>query len=163
MSPGRALHQPAAVFLGQGEIHATAQPAVISTILGSCVAVCLWEPGLRAGGMNHIVLSRGGAKSGDPRYGDAAVPALVAAMLDLGASPRRLVAKVFGGGAVLPLAEPHLSIGIDNARVALQELRRHRIPVIAQSVGGRKGMTVRFDTASGEVVIRRLASLACAR
>lgn len=150
-----AIPGKAAVFLGQGELHATATPTMITTILGSCVSVCLWDPGIRAGGMNHIVLAHGGSGSGDPRYGDAAVAALVGAMLDLGASQRRLVAKVFGGGAVLPLAEPHRSIGTENARIALDELRRLRIPVLANSVGGREGMTIRFDTHSGEVSIRR--------
>lgn len=154
------LYRPATLFLGPGEIHASAEPTQVSTILGSCVAVCLWDPVLRAGGMNHIVLARGGATSGNLRYGDAAITALLAAMVGLGAPPRRLMAKVFGGGAVLPLVESPRSIGMENVRAALSELRRHRIPVIAESVGGCRGMLVRFDTGTGEVLLRRLGSMA---
>lgn len=144
------------VFLEQGDLHAALHPTIITTILGSCISVCLWDPVLRIGGMNHFALACGGGAEPRLRYGDAAVAALVDAMTALGASPHRLVAKVFGGGAVLPVAKPHSSIGAQNARIAAGELRRHRIPIVALSTGGHQGLVIRMHTYGGDVFVRRL-------
>ena len=156
-------HQPPAVpssiFLEQGEIRATAHAEIISTILGSCVSVCLFDPSHRTSGMNHFLLAQAGDNAPSPRYGDIAIEQLIAAMIEIGANRSRLVAKIFGGGAVLPLAEPQAFIGRDNIRVAIQELARHRIPVIAQSTGGTQGLMIKLLTATGEVFAKKLGRM----
>jgi len=90
------------IFLPPGAICCPAEPAVVSTILGSCVAVCLWDGRRQLGGMNHFLLPRCGQSQPSPRYGDVAVSRLLAALERLGCRPADLRAKLFGGAAVLP-------------------------------------------------------------
>src|SRR5262249_44811038 len=91
---GVPLPPPARVSLAPGRLFVSATPAQVSTILGSCVSVCLWDPEARAGGINHFLLPEGVPAS--PRFGQSAVPLLIQGVLDLGARRTRLRAKVFG-------------------------------------------------------------------
>ncbi|HKU24389.1 MAG TPA: chemotaxis protein CheD, partial [Candidatus Sulfotelmatobacter sp.] len=85
-------------YLIPGKVFASAQPFAISTIVGSGVAVCLWDSVHRIGGANHYMLPEG-PENGDnaTRYGNVANPALLQRMLDLGAERKNLEAKIFGG------------------------------------------------------------------
>jgi chemotaxis receptor (MCP) glutamine deamidase CheD len=83
-------------FLYPGQVFATREPIVISTILGSCAAVCLWDRHVKAGGMNHYLLPDGGADGANRlRYGNAANPELLKQVLALGCEIRNLQAKIF--------------------------------------------------------------------
>jgi chemotaxis receptor (MCP) glutamine deamidase CheD len=103
------------VTLTQGEFHASREPVVLSTILGSCVAVCLHDPGTGIGGMNHFLLPDGGdaRDATSERYGVNAMEQLINALLRLGARRAGLVAKAFGGANMSPRLAP---IGDANAR-----------------------------------------------
>lgn len=149
-------------ILLMGQVHASAQPCVISTVLGSCVAVCLWDAGAAVGGMNHFMLPHwNGQGLPRPRFGNIAVPALVDAVLALGARRGALVAKVFGGGHVFARGEmpAMLNVGHRNAEYALAALEREGIAVVAQRLKPAHGIKVAFDTGSGEVLLRRLSRL----
>lgn len=141
------------VSLMQGDIHFTLDPKVLVTVLGSCVAVCLWDKVRGAGGMNHFVLptDRNGEKS--TRYGDVAIDELQAGLLRLGCRLPDLQAKVFGGAAVLPFGGGQ-TVGANNVQLALERLRRDRIRVTAQRTGGLVGQQIRFHTRTGEVFVR---------
>lgn len=141
------------VSLMQGDIHCSADPKILVTVLGSCVAVCLWDKVRGVGGMNHFVLpiDLNGEKS--TRYGDVAIDALEAGLLRLGCRISDLQAKVFGGAAVLPFAGGQ-TVGSNNVQLALERLRRDRIRVTAQRTGGTVGQQVRFHTRSGDVFVR---------
>ena len=89
-----AAPSPAGHFLFPGTVYCAAVPTVISTTLGSCVAVCLWDGTLRLGGMNHFALPHRNQDGQNPRFGDAAIDQLVNGMLRLGCSPGRLRAKI---------------------------------------------------------------------
>ena len=90
------------VYLQPGQLYASAQPSAVTTVLGSCVAVCLWDPIEAVGGMNHYLLPFfAGAGQGSPRFGNFAMTELVDRLVALGASKGRLQAKVFGGACVL--------------------------------------------------------------
>jgi chemotaxis protein CheD len=141
-----------------GAFHAPADPAVVTTVLGSCVAVCLWDRGRGLGGMNHYVLPR--SADGEPglRYGETAIDRLIQAMAEHGCTSRTLEAKIFGGAAVLCVADPERSVGTRNVDLARERLAHHGIPIAAQRTGGISGLWVRFWTRTGEVVIRPLSS-----
>ncbi len=143
------------VFLHQGQIYCTGEPTVISTVLGSCVSVCLWDPVQVAGGMNHFVLPGEAGSSG--RYGDAAIDRLVEEMLQFGCRAENIEAKLFGGGSVLPIAGSAAAIGSRNADSALARLARWKLKVVARDIGGTYGRFLRFDTATGVAMMRRLA------
>jgi chemotaxis protein CheD len=137
----------------QGDIHCSADPKVLVTVLGSCVAVCLWDKVRGAGGMNHFVLpvDRTGEKS--TRYGDVAIDELLAGLLRLGCRIGDLQAKVFGGAAVLPFGGGQ-TVGSNNVQLALERLRHDHIRVTAQRTGGTVGQQVRFHTSTGEAFVR---------
>jgi chemotaxis protein CheD len=155
MSPAdcRALEY---VFLMPGAVHVAARPTLVTTVLGSCVSVCVWDPVLRSGGINHFVLPRDFEGRRGTHCGDVAVRELLSGMRALGSRPTCLRAKVFGGAAVLNIGQPGTSVGEQNVRIALDWLHRERIPVVAQVTGGSQGLRICFDTASGGELLRRL-------
>src|SRR3954469_25615514 len=140
------------LFLSPGEVICIAQPTLITTVLGSCVSVTLWDKDRRIGGLNHFVLPRGGART---RYGDSAIQELLQGVLDLGAHLRSLEAKMFGGAAVLPVGGEG-TVGTANVAFALGELARRGIPVVGRRTGGASGRQLVFNTETGEAFVRGL-------
>jgi chemotaxis protein CheD len=144
-------------YVQPGQMVLSAEPRTLSTILGSCVAVCLWDRQTGAGGMNHYLLpSRPGNATPSHRFGDVAVPDLVGGLLALGVRRERVDAKVFGGARVLDAGEGADHLGIRNAEIAVELLRQEGIPVIGGDVGGRRGRRVLFDLQTGQAWVRLL-------
>jgi chemotaxis protein CheD len=136
-----------------GEVHFTAQPTIVATVLGSCVAVCLWDRVRSIGGMNHFVLPWDPNGQVSARYGDIAMNELEAGILRLGSRQGDLQAKVFGGAAVLHFAGTQ-SVGASNVGYALERLSQARIRVTAQRTGGTQGQQIQFHTGTGDVLFR---------
>lgn len=131
------------------------EPCVISTILGSCVGVCLFDKTLHIGGMNHYMLPYWeGNDLASPKYGNIAIDKLVEKMLMAGCRIENLEAKVFGGGNVIDLKENVFQIGARNVQVAMQMLKEKKIKVVAQSVGGNKGRKIYLNTQNGCVIMK---------
>lgn len=130
----------------------------IATLLGSCVAVCLWDPQLRLGGLNHFMLpeykARGGREMDALLCGDHAMEVLLNALLARGARRPRLQAKVFGGGAIVE-SFSGAPIGDRNAAFAREWLEREGIPIVAADVLGPWSRKVVFDPGSGAAWCRR--------
>ena len=146
------------VSLMQGDVHCSSDPRVLVTVLGSCVAVCLWDKVLRIGGMNNFVLP-GTSKDGkNSRYGDVAIAELEYGLLRLGSRITDLQAKVFGGAAVLPFGDGQ-TIGANNVHLAMEHLHRDHIRVTAQRTGGTRGQQVRFHTWTGDAFVRYLPAV----
>jgi len=131
----------------------------IATLLGSCVAVCLWDPVLRIGGMNHFMLPRKlrehpAADIDILLGGDVAMQALLHGMLARGAQRSRLEAKAFGGGTVVATLA-HTSIGRRNVEFARESLARENVPLVASDVLGQWSRKLVFDPTSGKAFCRR--------
>ncbi len=132
---------------------ASVQPAEVTTILGSCVAVCLWDRYLGIGGINHYMLPTwNGMELASPKYGNIAIERLVERMQQLGCQKKNLVAKVFGGGEVISVSTSSLHIGERNIMVADDMLDKLCIPIIGRSTGGNSGRKIIFNTHTGEVL-----------
>lgn len=133
----------------------TEQP--IATLLGSCVAVCLYDPKLKLGGMNHFLLpSRGNQGNEDPDVvlaGDYAMEVLVNAMLARGAQKSRLQAKAFGGGNIVTSIS--MDIGTRNAKFAKEWLEREGITLLASDFSGPWSRKVLMVPVTGDVFCRR--------
>ncbi|MEW6166022.1 MAG: chemotaxis protein CheD [Pseudomonadota bacterium] len=129
----------------------------IATLLGSCVAVCFYDPKLKLAGMNHFLLpSRASAKLADEDIvlnGDYAMEVLRNAMYAKGASPARLVAKAFGGGNIVNSIQ--MAIGERNAEFARDWLEREGVPLVASDFGGAWSRKVIIDPVSGDAFCRR--------
>lgn len=140
-------------YISQGE-HAigTLPHEVISTILGSCVAVCLWDGRVRMGGMNHILLpDDAGGKLGAMSFGASDMERLMNALLKRGADRKRLQAKMFGGAAVVAGLS---DIGARNADFVRGFLSAEGIPLSSENVGGTRARQVRFWPESGRAQLR---------
>ena len=154
MSSATAILQPVGerLYLAPGRLHASAGEAQVTTILGSCVAVCLFDPTAGVGGINHYLLPSGSPASG--RFGDSATTLLLEAVLAQGADRRRLQAKVFGGACVLEAFRDTPSLGARNVEVADERLAAEGIPVVGRDVGGERGRKVVFEVATGAAWVR---------
>lgn len=150
------------ITLHVGGVHASAEPTIISTLLGSCVAVCLWDPQTQVGGMNHFLLPEavaGSTVDDEPtRFGAHAMDRLIGEMLKLGALPGRFVVKVFGGASVLAIPGVAVSVPHANIEFVHAYLAREGLRVAATSVGGTLPRQIRFHTDSGKVLVRRVVT-----
>jgi chemotaxis protein CheD len=140
------------IYLHPGQLKVVREPVLLGTLVGSCVAVCLYSPG-EGGGMNHYVLPWQGPP-GDlsGKHGPRAIELLVSQLEDAGIPRSRLAAKIFGGAS--PLG--HLRLGADNSMLAFRAMSEAGIPVLASDVGGGRGRRIVFDPLSGEVWVREL-------
>ncbi|MCK5169639.1 MAG: chemotaxis protein CheD [Bacteroidales bacterium] len=139
-------------FLYPAAIFASQEPFQINTILGSCVAVCFWDPILKIGGMCHYMLPYwNGEGLASPKYGNIAVERLLEKIFSLGSKKSNIVAKVFGGGEVIETKSQHFHIGERNIQFAWEQLKELNIRVISSSVGGKDGRKIIFNTKTGEV------------
>lgn len=129
----------------------------IETILGSCVAVCLYDPILKCGGMNHYMLpSWNGEDTASPKYGDIAIDMLLDKLTQLGSRKETLIAKVFGGANKYGRKHNAFNIGEKNIQVALYTLEKLGITVAASNLGGIHGRKLIFHTRSGLVFMKYL-------
>lgn len=148
-----------------GEVHVSRQPMWISTVLGSCAAVCIFDPVANIGGMNHFMLPELASPSERSHcFGKANMEQLLQSMLDAGADRRRLQAKVFGGSRINSNSNNKGSgndghgaaIGQSNVDYALAFLDQHKIPVVKTFTGQDRGMQVRFHTQTAKVLVHLL-------
>lgn len=151
-----------AVKILPGQYHATNTAAVITTVLGSCVSVCLYDCVTGVGGMNHYMLpgdtGEGGASGDDSaRYGIHAMALLLEHVIQLGAKHVNLEAKVFGAGKVMSGMS---DVGRQNADFALRFLEERKIRVIAVDVGDIFPRKICFSPATGQVFVKRIQSQA---
>jgi chemotaxis protein CheD len=130
----------------------------IATLLGSCVAVCLWDPTLRLGGLNHFMLPNYSRSTNNDLdlllCGDYCMEALLNGMLALGAQKKRLQGKAFGGGSVLATLSG-VNVGQRNVAFALQWLERENILLTASDLEGTWSRKVVFDPQSGYAFCKR--------
>lgn len=139
-------------FLYPAALYASKEPIVINTILGSCVAVCVWDQVLKYGGMCHYMLPYwNGEGLASPKYGNIAIEKLLEKMYSYGSKKYNIIAKVFGGGEVIDVKTPQFHIGERNINLAFEVLEEEKIQVVSQSVGGKLGRKIIFYTETGEV------------
>lgn len=132
----------------------------LATVLGSCVAVCLFDPQLKIGGLNHFMLPniRRGSAADSLLSGDVAMEALLVALQQKGARKNRLQAKAFGGGAIFDTSGALMDIGWRNASFTKEWLQREGIPLLTFDLLGPWSRKVLFLPGTGEAFCRRMAA-----
>lgn len=140
-------------FLQPGHLVVSAEPLTVTTILGSCVSVCLWDPTRHVGGVNHFMLPHG---AGSPRFGNVAMEHLLAGVLALGARKRLLRARIFGGSCMFAAMQTAQHLGSKNAHLALDFLSQNAIEIAETDVGGTQGRKITFQTDEGSVCLSRI-------
>jgi chemotaxis protein CheD len=145
------------IILNIGELAVSKEAAILETILGSCVAVCLWDEKLRIGGLNHYLLPY--EQPNTPKstvYGATSIETLVKRIIEAGSDVRNLQAQIFGGGSVITDLDNIFNIGVDNVRIAQEKLHEYDIPIVGSHVRATHGIKVVFRTATGEVTVKPL-------
>lgn len=143
-------------MIGIGEYRVGSFP-MMTIGLGSCIGLALYDPGLNAGAMVHIMLPESSGRKDRPgKYADTAVPLLVNELVNLGAKNRAIIAKMVGGACMFEYFGTNLNIGERNAEKVRTLLKEHHIQLAAEDVGGKFGRSVTFLPASdGRITVRR--------
>jgi chemotaxis protein CheD len=139
-------------YLFPGELIVTREALKLSTILGSCVSVCLFDPIRRIAGMNHFLLPLN--KQNDPnqlKYGDTSLKYMFSQMLVLGADVDSIIARVYGGSSTFDNARHSFNIGLQNIEIAMDFLLQKKIPIKGTETGGKIGRKIVFDTSAGVI------------
>lgn len=153
------------IFLQPGEFHFADRDVRIRTLLGSCVAITMWHPGLLIGGMCHFMLPSRIARPADVldgRYADEAMHLFHREIRAVGTRPGDYQVKLFGGGnmfnarANLKEGDECSNVACRNVMAARQLLRQHGHKVSAEHVGMRGHRNVMFDIWSGKVWLRHV-------
>lgn len=148
------------IVLGLGELRAAKgeDTVLIGLGLGSCVALCAYDPVSKVGGMAHMVLpsSNEGRKNGyNPKFVDHAIPLLLEEMQQLGALKSRLSVKIVGGGRMILGQKPNnlLDIGDRNVQSTKAVLAELGLPLNGAETGGTHGRTARLYLDSGKLIV----------
>lgn len=144
-----------------GEYYVTTVDEELTTVLGSCISACIWDPAGGVGGMNHFMLPDSGSCAFDgtdaaARYGGFAMEHLINDVLKNGGRRERLRAKLVGGGRVLATGT---DIGERNIGFARRFLATEGIELVSEDVGGATPRKVRFHPTSGRARVARMAPL----
>lgn len=154
-----AMYVPESYFLFPSAVHVARQPTEIQTVLGSCVAVCLYDRIRKSGGMNHYMLPIWkGEGLASPRFGNISIEKLIERMIGDGSDRKNLVAKIFGG-AEQYIDSSVYEIGKRNIEIAWDILSEHNIAIASSSTGGNRGRKILFHSGSGQVLMKFLSSI----
>lgn len=153
-----AQRQRVTAKLLPGEFYVTDKDEMIGTVLGSCVAACLYDPAMHCGGMNHFMLPGEGNADGDAsaRYGLFAMESLLNELLKLGCRKDRLRAKLFGGGQIVRNMS---DVGQKNIHFARHFLHAEGIVLESSDLGSVYPRKVHFFAHTGKALVKRLNSL----
>jgi len=150
------------IKIGIAELKTAFAPAIILTAgLGSCIAVCLWDPKIKIGGVIHIMLpdsTLGHNLINKAKYADTGIRLLIDELLYKGANKNRLVAKIAGGSQMFITQSniEMLKIGERNIEAVKRELEHQKIKLISEDVGGNHGRTIEFFTKDGQLLVRSI-------
>ncbi len=147
--------------LGIGELAIAHNPHVLGCVgLGSCLAIALYCPARKFGGLAHAMLPlreefiKAGSAQNPAKFVDSAIDALVAALHDLGCPRGQLQAKIVGGAQMFPILAQRMDIGRRNVEAAKEKLRALNIPLVGEDTGGSSGRTMYFELTSGAVEVK---------
>ncbi len=143
-------------YIHSSQLFVAVRPTVIQTVLGSCVAVCLYDAKMQISGMNHYLLplwNNDGLAS--PKYGNIAIAKLVEAMEAVGCERRNMIAKVFGGASPNNFdSSKNLLVGDKNIQIAQHVLSEYKIKILASDLGGTRGRKISLESHTGRVILK---------
>ena len=146
-------------FVKMNEIYVTKSPYLIKTVVGSCIALCIWDHWHRIGGMGHIMLpeSNGDMNAPAGKYADTAVKSLISTMVNEGSSIKSMQATCVGGATMFQNHSHQFEpVGKKNYRIVKKELTNFGIPIVTEAIGGTVGRKVAMNCTSGAITISML-------
>ncbi|CCO09187.1 chemotaxis protein CheD [Desulforamulus hydrothermalis] len=154
----------AEIQVGIADYKVASSPQRLITLgLGSCVGVALYDPVTKIGGLLHIMLpdsSQFNNVTKPAKFADTGIPLMIEEIRRRGGSPGRLTAKLAGGAQMFSGLDEKfvLNIGQRNAAKVREILSKLGIRILAEELGGNRGRTMIFDTATGQVIIRTIGT-----
>ena len=146
-------------LLYPADIIVASSPCLVTTVLGSCISVCLHDPVLNQGAINHYILPHwNGHDLATMKYGNMSIIRIIEELLLLDSKFEDMVARVYGGAEVLIKTPTSFHIGRRNAEIAFEILKEFKIPVLFSDVGGNKGRKINFNTQTGEVELEYIGN-----
>jgi chemotaxis protein CheD len=135
------------------------EPCRVDTVLGSCVAVTMWDRRQRRGCICHAVMPHGGRLSNDPfRYVDSAISRMIEVLEAHQSRRPDIEVKLFGGASIHLLSAGRTSVGAQNIESALAALAASGMEPLICEVGGTQGRKLQFYTGTGEVYVKRIGA-----
>lgn len=155
------------VFLHPGEYHFAEKPTLIHTVLGSCVAVVMFDQAHQYGAMCHALLdSPSSARKNQEincyKYMNCVIDEMIKDFAEHGVSVKSLVAKVFGGAQMLLEQEKIIAgprrfgVGERNVQMALRMLQKYGCEIAARDLGGKQGRKIYFLSHVSDVFLKRI-------
>lgn len=145
-----------------GEFFLAPEPMLLTTILGSCVAVCIFDKKLKIGGMNHFLLPEPQTQTNSNdnlnKYASHCIPALLKEFKRAGSNPADLDVKILGGANIFDGASSSFSsaVGRENIAAARSLLKKFGLNISGENVGGERGRRVELNTCTGEIKFQKL-------
>lgn len=147
------------INVGIADYGISKSPNILRTILGSCVGICIYDPGTGIGGLSHIMLPTSKKEvTNIKKYADTAIPSMIHEMIKAGGDRVRFVAKIAGGATMFKHTENSLmgDIGRNNISSVKSILESMGIRILSEDVGGDYGRTIDFYLETGEVKIKTI-------
>ena len=145
-------------YLEPGYIFLAEKPTSISTVLGSCVSVCIYDRKRKVGGMNHFqVPFATDSDQATARFGNVATITLIRMMVHDGSKIKNLEAQILGGALNRKISQK--DIGLENIMAARKILTREHIQITSEDVRGGKGRKVVFNTGNNEIAVIKVDKL----
>lgn len=144
------------ILVGIGEYAVSVGDKKLRTVgLGSCVGIIIFDKNKKITGLSHIMLpAMGSKKDRIGKYADTALPKMIEEIIEKGALKGRLKAKIAGGASVFSFKDDNLKIGDRNVKAVKEVLKKHRVRIIGEDVGGNRGRTIIFDPITTDLFIR---------
>ncbi|MBG0768503.1 chemotaxis protein CheD [Methanococcus maripaludis] len=139
-----------------GDIGVAKNPESIETLLGSCVAIILYDRGKKIGGVAHVMLpkSRNSSEKNPGKYANTAIPELINRMAKLGARKDKLTTKLAGGAAMFKCNSNTIDVGKKNIEASRQEVKKMGLRIASEDLGGDTGRTITLSLKDGSVLVR---------
>ena len=151
---------PELINVGIGEMRTASDKTVLRTTLGSCIAICLYDPRIKSGGMAHIMLpsleDTKNLEASPTKYADSAIPLLLYEIISNGCKKERVYAKIAGGAQMfhLPDGSSMSTIGKNNIIKVKDVLHNMKIDLRGENTGGDFSRTIFFSLETGEIIIK---------
>jgi len=145
--------------IGPGEYYVTRSDEILGSVLGSCIAVCIYDIKNGVGGMNHFMLPMSKDKnvwSDTYRFGDRAMEVLIDAICINGGDRQNLQYKAFGGGQMLKNMTP---IGDSNIKFLHQFMEQKHISIVSADLGGANPRLLKFYPKTGRAFVKKLQEI----
>lgn len=144
------------INIGVAQVAVAENPAVMRTILGSCVGICIYDRNKKIGGLAHILLPKNPGNSNREKYADTAIPLLIEQMLKRGCKKEFMSAKIAGGASMFKFKSTTTlaNIGQNNVEVTRLTLQKYGIPIVAEDVLGNAGRVIDFFLDDGRLKVK---------